>query len=242
MYDIQNARQRDGESAENRPEHVDEILNRPRLGFGESDPLVGDSYDEYPEQSDDLTTPEARQFVTELFASPLVSNVRDAVEETTPATGDSQIVQRWCEAFERATELFDVETPEDTEGDDDSDEHTADSRLAELAGDYPEDMRNPSNPLVVSNLYAGRGLSVEEIVEVFSDDSDTRVKPERVRGVLRSTGLIRATESEDSDPSHRLGGASVELSDEPSPSGNTGVNIDSEAVARDPHITVERDE
>lgn len=237
MYDIESARQRDGDAAEDRSDRIDEILNRPRLGHGESDPLVGDDYSQYPETPDDLTTVEARQFVVGLFEHDKVNSVRDAVEETTPATGDSQIVQKWRDAFERATELFEVETPD---GDDAPDENDADSRLAELAGDYPEDMREPSNELVVSALYGGFGLSTEEIAEVFSDDSDTRVKASQIRRVLRSAGLITATEGEDSEPSHRLGGTSFQLSDDPSPSGNSGVNINTEAVARDPHITVER--
>jgi len=32
MYDIESARQRDGDAAADRSERVDEILNRPRLG------------------------------------------------------------------------------------------------------------------------------------------------------------------------------------------------------------------
>lgn len=235
MYDVESARQRDGDAAEDRSERVDEILTRPRLGHGESDPLVGDDYDEYPEQPDDLTTPEARPFVSELFASPLVSNLRDAVEETTPATGDSQIVQKWRDAFERATEVFGVETQG---SDDERDERATDDRLAELTPDVPDDMVTPSNPLVVAHMYAD-GLSCDEIAEVFSDDSDTRVKASQIRRVLRSTGLITAG-GEDSEPSHRLGGASMSLRDTPSPAGNSGVNINTEAVARDPNVSVER--
>ncbi|MGB9962388.1 hypothetical protein ACOZ32_09295 [Halobacterium sp. MBLA0001] len=98
-----------------------------------------------------------------------------------------------------------------------------------------DDMVTPSNPLVVSALYAGHGLSSEEIAEIFSDDG-RNVKPDEIRATLRNAGLITATESEDSEPSHRLGGTSMSFRD----SGNTGVNINSEAVARDPSISVER--
>ncbi|MGB9962389.1 hypothetical protein ACOZ32_09300 [Halobacterium sp. MBLA0001] len=138
MYDIENARQRDGDAAEDRSDRVDEILSRPRLGYGESDPLPEsfEDYDGYPEQPDDLTTPDARQFVTELFASPLVTSIDDAIEETTPAANDRMIRREWREAFIKAVELFGGESPE---GDDERDENDADSRLAELTGDYPDD-------------------------------------------------------------------------------------------------------
>jgi len=237
MYDIQNARRRDGDAAGERSDRVDEILSRPRLGHGESDPLPEsfEDYDEYPEQPDELTTPEARQFVIELFASPLVSSIDDAIAETTPATGDSQIVREWREAFLKAVELFGGESPE---GSDEAEQRGADSRLAELVGDYPEDMRTPSNPLVVSRLYAGHGLSTDEIADVFSDDSEKRIKPDQIRAVLRNVGLVEATENEDSEPSHKLGGTSLNFSE----SGNVGANINTEAVARDPTVTVERDE
>ncbi|ELY80200.1 hypothetical protein [Natrinema pallidum] len=237
MYDIENARRRDGDAAEDRSDRVDEILSRPRLGYEESDPLPEsfEDYDEYPEQPDDLTTPEARQFVTELFASDLVNSIDDAIAETTPATGDSQIVREWREAFLKAVELFGGESPE---GGDERNENDADSRLAELTGDYPDDMVTPSNPLVVGRLYAGLGLSTDEIADVFSDESDRRVKPDQIRATLRNTGLITATENEDSDPSHKLGGTSLNFSE----SGDVGANINSEAVARDPTISVERDE
>ncbi|MDL0120382.1 hypothetical protein PNQ29_11695 [Halobacterium salinarum] len=235
MYDIQNARRRDGDAAEDRSERVDEILNRPRLGYEEGDPLPESfkDYGGYPEQPNDLTTPDARQFVTELFASPLVTSIDDAIEETTPVANNRLIRREWREAFHRAVELFGGES---LDGDDERDENDADSRLAELTGDYPDDMVTPSNPLVVSALYAGHGLSSEEITEVFSDDSDRQVESDEIRATLRNAGLITATESTDSEPSHKLGGTTISFRD----GGNTGVNIDSEAIARDPTISVER--
>lgn len=234
MYDIQNARQRDGDAAENRSDRIDEILSRPRLGYDESVPLPEsfEDYDEYPEQPDDLTTPEARQFVNELFASPLVSSIDDAIAETTPANDDSMIARDWRDAFEEAIQLFGGDRHDSGE---DYNEPDAESRLAELTGDYPDDMVTPSNPLVVSNLYAGCGLSIEEIAEVYSDDGQN-VNVEQIRATLRSARLIIETEGEDSEPSHRLGGTSMSFRD----SGNSGVNINSEAVARDPTISVER--
>ncbi|PAU83524.1 hypothetical protein CK500_08380 [Halorubrum salipaludis] len=235
MYDIENARQRNGDAAEDRSDRIDEILNRPRLGYKESDPLVGDNYDEYPEQPDDLTTPEAREFVTDLFGHDLVSSIDDAIAETTPATGDRMIVREWREAFEKSIQLFSGESPDN---DDEREQRLTDERLTELTDDYPDDMVTPTNPLVVSNLYAGLGLSADEIADVFSDDSNQRVKPEQVRRVLRNVGLIEATENDDNEPSHKLGGASLNFSE----SGNVGTNIDTEAVARDPSVTVERDE
>jgi len=233
MYDIQNARQRDGAAAKNRSDRMDEILSRPRLGYEESDPLVGSEYEEYPEQPDDLTTPEAREFVTELFASPLVSSIDDAIRETTPAANDRHIAREWRDAFEKAIQLFGGESPN---GGDDYDEDYAESRLMELTADYPDDMVTPTNPLVISNLYAGCGLSTDEIADVFSDNSDRQVKPDQIRRVLRNVGLIETTENEDSEPSHKLGGTSLDFSE----SGNVGTNINTEAVARDPTVSVER--
>lgn len=235
MYDIENARQRDGDTAEDRSDRVDEILNRPRLGYNESDPLPEsfEDYDKYPEQPDDLTTPEARPFVTELFDSSLVSSIDDAIVETTPAAGESMINREWRDAFEKAMQLFGVDV---SEADDERDESDADSRLAELTGNYPDDMVTPSNPLVVSNLYAGLGLSTNEIADVFSDESDTRVNPNQIHATLRNAGLIETTEREDAEPSHRLGGTSMSFEE----SGNVGVNVDMDKVAKDPSISVER--
>jgi len=109
---------------------------------------------------------------------------------------------------------------------DGDDERATDARLAELTPPVPDDMVTPSNPLVVAELY-DRGLSTDEIAEVFSDDSDTRVKASQIRRVLRSTGLVQGPSKSDG---RELGDLLVNLSDD----------INTEAVARDPHISVER--
>jgi len=226
MYNFESALQRDGEPADERPDHVGEILNRPRLGYGEGDGIV-DNYDAYPEQPDELTTPQYREFVTEIFSHPLVSSIDDAVDEVTPKS-DRASLMRWVRAFENATELFDVEIT-------DNGDAKRESRLTELVGDkFPDDIVEPSNPIVVGYLYAELGLSTDEIADVFSD-SEGSTSVSQIRRVLGDSGLI---EYESNDPTDRddlrLGGSTVETKER-------GGNFNREAVEESSAVTIERE-
>jgi len=218
MFDFKKARRRDGEADSDRDDWIDETVEIQRLGYNNGDPLADRPYSEYPEQPSDLTTPNARQFVATLFEHPKVGSIRDAIEETTPATGGDMIVRDWRNAFERASELFGLEVTET--------EDTEDDRLDELVGDtFPEDTVDPSNPLVVGYLYAERGLSTDEVADVFGGCSGGQV-----RSVLEGVGLVSKADEHDGRP---IDDILVDV-----PEGNVGTDIDTEAVANDDTIAV----
>lgn len=223
MIDIKSARQREGKKAEDRDERIDTILNRPRLGHGKSDPLIGDSYDEYPEQPTDLTSPASREFVTELFAHDNVESIEDAIAETDP-TNNSHVAKKWREAFEKASELFDVDIPEGA----DHTEETTDSRLAELVGDWPRDMWSASNPLFISYLFADLGLGCGEIADLLEPHTDGFVHVATIEDVLRNCGLLDGTTLEEEKDNYdgKLGG--------------TTVNFNPQAVAESDGVTYEK--
>ncbi|OYR82986.1 hypothetical protein DJ84_09065, partial [Halorubrum ezzemoulense] len=101
MYDVQNARERDGDRAEDRSDRVDELLNADRLGYGEGDPLAADSYDDYPDDPAQLSAPKWRDWVEALLSHPAVNSYSDAVAEATPSE-DQVSVKKWTQAIQYA--------------------------------------------------------------------------------------------------------------------------------------------
>ncbi|KPN29980.1 hypothetical protein SY89_00700 [Halolamina pelagica] len=53
---VEEARDRDGSAAEDRPEAISEALEGAELGYGDGEPLVGDTYDGYPNR-EELSNP-----------------------------------------------------------------------------------------------------------------------------------------------------------------------------------------
>lgn len=222
MYDVHNARERDGNRAENRSERVDELLNADRLGYGEGDPLAADSYENYPDEPAQLSAPKWRDWVEALLSHNRVNSYDDAVAEATPST-DQVSVKKWREAIQNAANAAQLDAADLFNRDGDGERDTSEDALTVLTEAWPDDAVRSDNPLVVANLYAGRGLSTAEVAGLFDCSED------HVRGVLRQCGLLEAAENGRTDPKRvkdiRLGGMSVQNVDESQRSDSGGLVV-----------------
>ena len=223
MFDVQTARDREGDPAEDRSERVDELLKADRLGYGEGDPLAADSYANYPDEPTQLSAPKWRDWVEALLSHPAVGSYSDAVQEATPS--DDQVsVKNWREAIQSAAKASQLDAGELFDLGDDGEQEPAEDPLAVLTEEWPDDAVRSDNPLVVANLYAGRGLSTAEVALLF-DCSESHV-----RGVLRQCGLLTEAENEQVDLKRekdiRLGGTTVSNFDNEERTSSGGLNVD----------------
>lgn len=197
---INEARQRDGEIDEGRDEEINELLDTDKLGYEEGDPLVADSYDDYPTLSD-LTNPQQRGFLVDLLSNDNVNSIDDAINEILGATGGT-IVSEWRSAVEQAIEVFDINADELLqETDDDNNEDT----LTEILGyDVADDV---ADDLLIAELYVKGGLSASEIADVL--ETDEKHVMDRLKHVNLVNGKTRK-ETRDSfeDNKGRLSSAS----------------------------------
>lgn len=221
-YDVTNARQRDGDPAEDRPDRVDELLNADQLGYGEGDPLAAHSYADYPDDATQLSAPKWRSFVESLLSNAVVNSYDDAVAEVTPAA-DQITRKKWREAIQNAARAAELDVGELFDYGDDGEQDATEDALAALTESWPDDAVRSDNPLVVADLYES-GLSTAEIAGLFECSED------RVRGVLRQCGLLEVTENERRDPKRekdiRLGGTTVSQLDNEEQSSSDGLTVD----------------
>ncbi|PSP79517.1 hypothetical protein BRC81_04700 [Halobacteriales archaeon QS_1_68_20] len=101
MYDVREARDRDGDPVEDRSERIDELMRSDRVGYGDGDPLAADSYSNYPDHPTELSAPKWRDWVEVLLSHPAVGSYDDAVAEATPAS-DQVSVRQWREGIQNA--------------------------------------------------------------------------------------------------------------------------------------------
>jgi len=178
---INDARQRDGGIDEGRDEEITELLDTDQLGYGNSDPLEADSYDDYPTLSD-LTNPQQRPFLVDLLSNDNVNSIDDAVAELTAATGGT-LATDWRSAVEQAIDVFNINADELLQQGNNEDNSV--DKLTEIVGyDLAEELRDGGNPLLLSVLYVEHGLSTNEISELLDTDEPT------VRDKLTAVGLI----------------------------------------------------
>ncbi|MFC7140540.1 hypothetical protein ACFQMA_11975 [Halosimplex aquaticum] len=223
MYDVATARDRDGDRVEDRSERVEDLLNGDRLGYGEGDPLAADSYQNYPTEPTQLSAPKWRDWVEALLSHPAVGSYDDAVAEATP-TADKVSRNKWREAIQNAAGASQLDAGELFDLGDDGEQNATEDALSVLTEAWPDDAVRSDNPLVVANLYAGRGLSTAEIARLFDCSED------HVRGVLRQCGLLEGAENGTVDPTDvkdlRLGGTTVSNLDNVERSSSGGLSVD----------------
>lgn len=238
---VERARDRGGGPDPERPEHIGDVLDRPEVGHREGDPLVGDSYGNYPSEPSKLANPKWGAFVRDLLAHPLVDGYDTAVSELTGAT-DSGSLKRWRKALERAAGAYGVDAPELFDKGAEERQSGREDRLTAILGyEPPEGVVESDNPVLVATLYT-QGLSVSEVCDVLGDRAEGQVREGQVRDTLKDVGLLggstRQEQREAFEDNHsRLGGVSLDFSE--SESHNPGVNINAEKVESDPNISVE---
>ncbi|WP_225336650.1 hypothetical protein [Halomicrobium urmianum] len=180
---LTEARQRDGEAAEDRPEEVDRVVTpKERVGYEHELPLLDREYSEYP-GGQELLQPDAEGILRNLKEHPRVTSTEDCADE----------LGTTVEMVEKAAELHGIDLPEGGGFDVSIDR----SRIDTLLGDeWPEDMRSSDNQITVSALYL-KGLSLFEIATVLEDDGERNVREEELKQILIDAGLLEGLSSDE---------------------------------------------
>jgi len=225
---VEAARDRDGAAAEDRPEGITDALESEQLGYGEGEPLVGESYESYPSRAE-LSNPDRGEFLRDLLAHPLVDGLDTAVEELTGA-GDTPTLRKWLSTVEAATEAhsLDVDTLTDKGGDQGDGD-----RLTSLLGyEPPTDVVHRNNPVLIATLYT-LGLSAAEVADTLEPKVEGSVSEGHVRDTLKTVGLLEGRTREEQqtafeDKDGRIGGTTFDHSEG---GGSDGLTINAEDFA-----------
>jgi len=185
---VQKCRQRAGSAANDRPDSIDDVLDRDKLGYNDGQPLAADSYDEYPNYQD-LASPEYEDMLTCLAKHDRVSNASDIVSEFCGAS-HTPLLEDWLQAVEKALDLFSINITEATEQND---------LLSEVLNYQPAAVFvENASPMLIAELYIC-GLSTSEIEDVF-ESTETHITERQVRDKLREIGLLAGkTQSEQTE-------------------------------------------
>lgn len=178
---IEKARERNGAALEDRDSSIGETLVGDTVGYNEGDPLVGESYSEYPDK-EDLANPSQGEFLETLFSHELVGSYTDAVKELTGARTDD-MMRDWQSDIEASAELHGLaveslfanarEPP------------TTEEVVSEVLGyEVGKGMLQSNSVLLLSALYT-EGLSVVEISTVLETEETS------IRDSLKEVGLLR---------------------------------------------------
>jgi len=174
---VAELRQRGGDKAEGR-DAVDG-LDRGQLGHNSGEPLVGDSYDDYPSRKD-LGDPSNKELLRKLAEHDLVGGTDDMVSELTGISVPDMLT-KWISDLEAALDLFEIQITPATE---------PEPILKSILGYEPAGgVVTSHNPLITVELYE-HGLSVSEIVEVYNLEGAKSVDKSQVRDSLKNVGLL----------------------------------------------------
>lgn len=226
---VEACRSRGGAAAEDRPEAISEALESETVGWQDGEPLVGDSYADYPDR-EQLSNPDSGEFLRDLLSHPLVDGLDTAVEELTGA-GDSLTLRKWLSTVGSATEAhgLDVDTLTEKGGDKEGE----DTLTALLGYEPPTDMVHRDNHLLVAELYT-LGLSVSEVADTLEPKVEGDVREGQVRDSLKTVSLLEGRTRDEQreafeDNDSRIGGTTVDFSDTEGES--RGVTINAEDYA-----------
>ena len=208
---IEAAKQRDGQAADDRGDEVDELLNTNTLGYRDGDSLVGDSYEDYPDNKADLTNPNGmKEFLESLFSHNLVTSYDEAITELTGGTADIHR-RNWKESLKSATRIFDINAEElfQETNDDDNDEDTLTALLEyEVADDVADD-------LLIAELYVEAALSASEIADVLE------TKEKHVMDRLKHVNLVNGKTTQEQKESFSANKGRLTT-----PSDSNGLTVD----------------
>jgi len=223
---VETARQRDGAPDPDRPERVDEILERETLGYREGKPLVDvrkGGYGAYPER-EELADPKWGTFVRELMAHPLVSGYDDCVAESQGAT-DTVSQRRWRESLQEAARAFDLDVVDLFEQGSDEQDQGREGRLADVLGyEPPSEVVGPRNSILVGELYT-LGCGVTEIVDLLEDHCEN-VREDHVTDALKGVSLLEGrTRDEQKEAFDDRGRLSVGGDSIPMDTGSENISI-----------------
>jgi len=228
---VEEARGRGGDAADNRPEAVNEVLEGDELGYGDGEPLVGDSYADYPSR-EELSNPDRGEFLRTLLAHPQVGELDNAVEEITGANSTG-LLGDWLATLEAAADAHGLDT--DTllaKGEDEREQGGEDTLTSLLGYEPPEDVVHTDNPLLIAELYT-LGLSVAEVADTLGERVEGSVREDHVRDTLKEIGLLDGRTREEvredfEENDSRLGGVTIDNRDS---SQSKGLTVNAEDFA-----------
>ncbi|AAV46721.1 unknown [Haloarcula marismortui ATCC 43049] len=219
---LKEARERDGERADERPDEADVGLERdyPAVGFSNGDPLLNRDYSEYP-RSDDILSPDASGVLETLVEHRLIGSVRDISDEL---RADVTVVSK-------ALELHDVDRPESVE--DDAQPSESEIELPDGTVVATEQFRSPiyRDARLLEYLYVDCGYSIAEMREFLESERNHGRGAEKprwtvdntdIRTELEMVGLLIGDGDDGERDDIRLGGASLSESET---SGTDGLTV-----------------
>ena len=216
---VEQCRERNGAVLEDRDSSIGETLVGDTVGYNEGDPLVGDSYNDYPNR-EDLANPSQGEFLETLFSHELVGSYTDAVKELTGARTDDMMGD-WESDLEASAELHGL----DAEGlfANACSEPDTKEVVSEVLGYRVEGgMLQSNSVLLLSALYT-EGLSVQEISNVLETEETS------IRDSLKEVGLLRGKTTSEQTASFRENGGRLSHT-------NSSVNYD--AVERNDSVSI----
>lgn len=205
---VEACRDRGGDADADRPEAISDALETEELGYGEGEPLVGDSYADYPSR-EELSNPSQGGFLRDLLSHPKVDGLDDAVTELTGGR-DSGHLSDWLATLEAATEAHSLEIDTLTAKGDDGGGDT----LTSVLGYRPStDVVRRDNLVLIAELYVS-GLSIKEIADTLTKEVEGNVREGHIRDTLTQIGLLEGrtrTEQQEAfeENDGRLGGATM---------------------------------
>lgn len=221
--EVESARVRDGERADERPDEADAALEREYLavGFSNGGPLLNREYSEYP-SSGDILGPEASDVLETLAEHPRIGSVRDIADEL---RADVTVVNK-------ALELHGVDRPDSVEADLQPSESEIELPDGTVVG--AEQFRNPiyTDSRLLEYLYVDYGYSIGEICEYLTVEMNHGRGPEKprrsvetseIREELKRVGLLEGDADDGERDDIRLGGPT--LSESETHSGTDGLTI-----------------
>ncbi|QRV15462.1 hypothetical protein JMJ58_00740 [Haloterrigena salifodinae] len=210
MFDrIAEARERNGQPREERPEEVDEFFEpTEEVGYKQGLSLLDRSYENYPSRQE-LLQPGNGDTLDTLSEHELVTSISDVASELNIRD----------EVIEKAANLHgvDLSTFEIT-----VDTSNEDTITVPLEGDVAiEHLREPlyEDSRLLYHLYVQCGMGVEEIAQTLSDSLDsvnTSVLERDIQQGLIDVGLLEGNRTDDGrgtveEEDLRLGGTSIEM-------------------------------
>lgn len=238
---VEDARARDGDPREDRPEEAEKALNveEARVGFQNGTPLLERDYTEYC-TGEDILQPEAGDVLEALADHELVGDVEDIGQEL---RADPSTVRT-------ALELHGVEPP--TDGGSFDIPKGEDEISMPLHGTVPTDhLRDPlwRDARLLEHTYVRCGFGVGEIRQWLEAEMNRGRDPEKprwsvreaeLRDALEAVGLLEAAHETEGNSLEsddiRLGGTNLDTRTEDE---SPGASINYEKVRADPNIEVQ---
>lgn len=237
MYDtetVEKVRERDGAAREDRDAEIDDLLTWVQLGYEVGAPVAEgvDDYSRYPDSHTALSSPKWGELISRVFRSPAVNGYEDAARELWTGHGDSHLNKKRREALTNATQSAGLDAGSLFAEGNERDCGGPVAAQRQLTSELSKHIVGADSPLCLAFLYVEKGLSCQEIDDVFELPDGT------ARRRLHDIGLVRR--KEDKPDGKTADELLVESEDgDEVDDALEGTNIDPEKVRDTPGVSVQ---